>query len=132
MKKTETGEKSLRPNKAELIILLIIVVIGAALVLIFLLMRKPGGEVIVSVDGKEVARYQLTEDIDTVIQGIGGTNHLVISGGSASVTDADCPDKLCVGMGAISHVGDSIVCLPHRLSVRIAGDDTAAPDAVVS
>ena len=60
------------------------------------------------------------------IEGIGGTNLLVIADGSASVTEADCPDALCVGMGKISRTGQSIVCLPHQVVVEV-GDESEEP-----
>ena len=48
-------------------------------------------------------------------------NTLVINGGKASIVSADCPDKLCVHQQEISKAGESIICLPHKLVVRIEG-----------
>ena len=45
------------------------------------------------------------------------------------MTDADCPDKLCVKTGRISKTGETIVCLPHRVVVEIIG--AAADDSGV-
>jgi len=47
------------------------------------------------------------------------------------VTDADCPDRLCVKQRAISKQGETIVCLPHRLIVKIEGGDAPDVDGVV-
>ena len=124
-------QKPIRRSGWELIIVTAIAVIGAALVLVFFLMKKPGTSVIVSVDGKETARYELDKDTDIVLQGVGGTNRLIISGGTARIEEADCPDKLCVHQGGISDVGESIICLPHHVSVRIEGDGADDTDAVV-
>ena len=56
----------------------------------------------------------------------GGTNLLVIRDGAAWIEEADCPDALCVGMGRVRRVGQSVVCLPHKVVVEIVGetDDT--------
>ncbi len=46
--------------------------------------------------------------------------------------EADCPDKVCVGMRRISKSGETIVCLPHKLVIAIvnADPDSSVPDAV--
>ena len=129
----ESGANRRSPGKSDIIIWAAVIIIGAALLLVFLLTRKPGAYVIVSVDGKETARYSLSDSVDTMIHGYnGGTNHLVILDGEACLAEADCPDRLCVKQGRISQVNDSIVCLPHRVSVHIVAADSDAPDAVVS
>ena len=50
-----------------------------------------------------------------------GTNTLTVSGGTAQIVQADCPDQVCVRQGAVRYAGESIVCLPHRLIVTIEG-----------
>ncbi|MFR4337598.1 MAG: NusG domain II-containing protein [Lachnospira pectinoschiza] len=49
------------------------------------------------------------------------------------MTDADCPDKLCVKTGMISKTGETIVCLPHRVVVEIIGAaaDDSGVDSIV-
>ena len=114
-------------------IIAIIAAIGIGLVVIFLLTKKNGTSVVVSIDGKEIERYGLNENVDTEIEGVGGKNRLIIRDGEAWIEEADCPDKLCVKQGRISHTNESIVCLPHRITVRVIGEsDENTPDAVVS
>ena len=60
----------------------------------------------------------------------GGTNELVIEDGEARLTEADCPDSLCVNMGRISRSGQSIICLPHQVVVRIVDDSAAETQGV--
>ena len=86
-----------------------------------LLSRQAGQAVIVEQDGQETARYALLEDRTVKIEGQGGFNILVIEGGQVWLSDADCPNLLCVKTGKIRYAGQSIVCLPHRLVVKIVG-----------
>jgi len=37
--------------------------------------------------------------------------------------EADCPDKLCERTGWISRPGESAICLPNRIVVRIEGEN---------
>lgn len=85
------------------------------------LFRRDGAAVVVEQDGRETARYVLTEDRTVKIEGTGGYNILVIEGGEVWLSEADCPNQLCVKTGKIRYAGQSIVCLPHKLAVRIVG-----------
>ena len=84
-------------------------------------LRRDGAAVVVEQDGKETARYALDENRTVRIKGQGGYNLLVIEGGEAWLLEADCPNLLCVKTGKIRYAGQSIVCLPHKLAVRIGG-----------
>ncbi len=81
-------------------------------------------------DGEVYAEYPLYED-RKVLFDYGqqeGMNVLVIENGSAAVTEADCPDKLCVKQRAVSRDGESIVCLPHKLVITVVGGEEAEYD----
>lgn len=49
-------------------------------------------------------------------------NTVHIEKGFISISDANCPDKLCVNQGKIDSNVYPIVCLPHGLVVRIVSD----------
>ncbi|MBQ6026404.1 MAG: NusG domain II-containing protein [Lachnospiraceae bacterium] len=44
---------------------------------------------------------------------------LVISDGKADMESADCPNQICVHHSAISHTGETIVCLPNRVVIEV-------------
>lgn len=105
-------------------ILLIAALLIAALVAwgALRLTRERGGEAIVTVDGELAATIPLTVDATLPIgSGKGFLNVVEVSGGRVRVSEADCPDRLCVRQGWISYDGESIVCLPHKLIVTVRG-----------
>lgn len=94
--------------------------------------QRQGAYVTVSVDGEVIKTLSLSENQSYEILGYdGGVNYLVIEDGYAYLSDADCPDQICVKTGKISKVGETIVCLPHRVVCEVLkeGED-AAIDAV--
>ena len=115
------GQKKAAPKRGD--VYLIGGCLLAALILFGLwwMLRQTGTAVIVEQDGRETARYALTEDRTVKIEGTRGYNILVIEGGEVWLSEADCPNHLCVKTGKIRYAGQSIVCLPHRLAVRIMG-----------
>lgn len=98
--------------------------------ILYLFLRPGGGGAwaVVTVDGEETARYELSRD-QTVTIGDADYNVLVISHGAAEIVEANCGDHTCIRMGKISRKGEVIVCLPHRLIVRIEGGGTSPFDA---
>ena len=106
--------------KNDIILIFSVIVVAVTALLIYFLNMEDGNYVVVNVNGEETARYSLSEDYETEIITEGdNTNKLVISNGKASVSNANCPDKICVSHREISNVGESIVCLPHKLVISI-------------
>ncbi len=105
--------------------------VAAALALFLLgkifLFPQEGGVVSVY-RGKELLfSCPLTEERrEEIVSPDGGKNVLVIQNGEAYIEDADCPDKLCMRQGRIAKAGETLVCLPHRLSVTIEGGEGSA------
>lgn len=106
-----------------------ILLIALAIWLIQRSRAKEGAYAIVTVEGNEVARYSLKVDGEWDLNG--GTNHLVIRGGEAWLSEANCPDKLCVKQGKVKLGGQTVVCLPNKLTVRIISDDEESVDIVM-
>jgi len=111
------------------IILIAALLILAVLLFVFLRSHELGAGVIVRVEGVEIARYSLAEDGSFSLNG--GTNTLVIKDGEAYLSDADCPDRLCVRQGKIKYTGETITCLPNKLTVAVYGAEDSGIDAVV-
>lgn len=94
--------------------------------------RKEADSVQILQDGELIDTCPLWEDDERVIstKEKEGYNLLMISGGKAFLSDADCPDRLCVKQKAISRNGESIICLPHKLVIRIVAKEESGLDAV--
>jgi hypothetical protein len=110
------------------LILILAVLVGAGLIAgAIALAKKPGAYVRVEQDGKMIALYPLDEDRREVFpdRDIAEGNVLVIEGGRVHMESASCPDKLCVKQGTRSQVGETIVCLPHRLAVTVISREEA-------
>jgi len=87
---------------------------------------------VITVDGKTVAELSLAKDGEYTAQTEYGYNKIVVENGEAYITEADCPDGLCIRQGRISKDGQTLVCLPHRLVVTARSSEKSGVDAVVS
>ena len=106
-------------SKNDMILILILLVIGG-IFMMYQRNRPAGTQVLIKSDNEVVASFPLAEDHVYTVTNELGTNTVIIEHGQAYVTDADCPDKICEQMGAISKPGETIVCLPHLLVVEVS------------
>ena len=84
--------------------------------------------VVITLNGRLYGTYKLAADISLDIDTGNGNNTVVIQGGKVWMEEADCPDRYCISKGQISRVGETIVCLPHRLVVEIRAGSPGAED----
>ena len=118
-----------KKHRADLLLILALLLLAGAAWLYMSLTREPGGEAVVTIDGEERARLPLDEDGQWVFESARGENTLVIENGEAYISQASCPDHICVHQGRVSFDGETIVCLPNRLIVTIEGGKSAETDA---
>ncbi|MBQ9459696.1 MAG: NusG domain II-containing protein [Oscillospiraceae bacterium] len=77
-------------------------------------------EAVVSVNGTELERVPL-QNAERVYQSNGYTVRVEFSADGVWVAASDCPTQDCVHTGRITRAGQSIVCLPARLTIVLAG-----------
>lgn len=115
-------------KKADIFVIFLII-ISSFLIYIFTNKLQRGNDssskkVVITVDGKIFKEVELKEntnlDIDVNTQY--GNNEVHIENGEVHMHESDCKDKICMKMGKISLSGDSIICLPNRLMVKIVED----------
>ena len=144
-------------RKADIILFIVLVITGLAASAALTLSHDEAGsnaKVIIESGGDLYARYPLSEDRTVVVPApkqisvdapaadpdesasaqYDYYNVVIISSSKVSVTEASCKNQVCVKHGAISRPGESIVCLPNRLVVRIenGSEEGGGYDSVTS
>lgn len=85
----------------------------------------------IRLNGEVIRSIPLTAEEEFTVDCGSGWNRVRVSGGSICVTDADCPDRVCVSTGEISGGTVPIICLPHRLEIVIVSGAEPEFDADV-
>lgn len=82
---------------------------------------------VIKQNGKVIKRINLTklkEDEELVVSTEDKHyNEIIIKKDMIYISEADCPDQICVKTGAISKPGDTVVCLPNKLIIAIEGEN---------
>ena len=104
--------------------LLILTLLLIGIILLFVLRGRSneGSYVIIMYQNEEKARFSLASDGIYNINN--GKNKIEILGGKVRMTYADCPDELCIRQGWIEYDGQSIICLPNKITVMVSGGDS--------
>lgn len=111
-------------KKQDLFVIAAALAVAAVMCLIIYLPGGNSGEYVqVEIDGETVATLPLGEDAERTFTTELGSNTLVIRDGTAYISEADCPDKICVRHSKIHRNGEAIICLPHRTVVTVIGAD---------
>lgn len=126
----------LKPNLWDILVVLAVVALAAASALTVWPGRDSGSlTAVVTADGEELDRFapaDLAAGPRTYTHN-GYTLTVTAEDGGLRVSEADCPTQDCVHTGAISRSGQSIVCLPARIIIQLAGGqaDPGSVDVVI-
>ncbi len=115
------GLGSMKKNDFKLIAVIAALALAAfAGISLYSVRTTREGEAVVYFDGDEQGRYPLNQDISVEIPSEDGNyNRLQIKDGKANITEASCPDKICVKHRPVQSQGESLVCLPNKVVVEI-------------
>lgn len=117
--------------RADIIIILLVALLALASVLFVFGGNGSPKYVCVKLNGIITAEYSLEKTGEYEIIGENGiTLTLVIEKNGVSVKHAECPDKLCEKTGWISGAGQSIICLPAKISISLEGSSEEIDAAV--
>ena len=109
--------------------ILCIAIFAFGILAFFWIWNTSGNSVVEIVqDGTVIRRIDLSdvEEVQTLeISWEESSNTVLIKDGTICVSDAKCPDGLCVKMGTLKSNAMPIVCLPNHLVIRFAGEDDA-------
>lgn len=89
---------------------------------------------VVYADGAELDRVTLSDAVARRTYSANGyALNVEFRPDGVQVLTADCPTQDCVHTGTVKFGGQSIVCLPARIVIRLEGGaaDSDAPDAVL-
>ena len=68
----------------------------------------------------------LGEDTTVTVAGSLGTNIIEVADGRVRCLESDCSNQTCVKQGWVSGLGQTVVCLPHKLIVQLVADPADA------
>lgn len=118
-------------RKRDLLIFLLAAVLAGVGFLQWL--PKSGAPVaVIEQNGKEIRRVALSSipHPETLVLEGEISVTVLLEPGQVSIVHSDCPDQICVNTGVLTRPGQSAVCLPARVAVRIVGETQSGVDGM--
>ena len=120
----------LKFRPGDLIAAAAIAVLAGAVALIFFTGRSTGpAEAEIRQNGELIDTIPLDTDTEFTIEG-DYINVVTVRNGEIAITSSDCPGEDCVHSGWRGTSGQSIVCLPNLVEIRIVPSDGSAYSGV--
>ena len=120
----------------DIALILIILALSTVILLVTRSRKEQGAYVVVMVQNREIACYSMAINGIYDINGDnannannanndnnGVINRIEIKDGRVRMLEASCPNHLCIRQGWIRFEGQSIVCLPNKVTVIVRGTD---------
>ena len=113
-------------TRVWVILICLLLAVSAAGILAVRALRTPGAMVQVTRDGQTEELIPLSRNSTHRYEAPGGGyNIVVVEDGRVRVSEASCPDQICVRHAPTDQTADPIVCLPNRLVVEILAPEGA-------
>lgn len=123
----------MKQNRIWILALGGIALLSLAAMLFLSMSQKQGDRVELYQNGVLLETLPLNKDVErNIVSDHGGYNVVRIQDGRVSVTEASCPDQVCVRHGPTKQTADPIVCLPNRLEVKVIYERDGGLDGVTS
>ena len=124
-------------KKMDIVIIAVLLILSFTPHLIFFKTSQKASKnnyAIIQVDGKihkkiDLSKVKKSEKVNLNLPN--GKNTLLGENNSIVMDSANCNDALCVKQGNISKVGQTIICLPHKLIIEIKGDELDSKDDLI-
>lgn len=114
----------IKPLEAVIIGLIVL----GSLAVIILMNNSRGSKTAVITCGEVKSELSLEKDGVFTLEGA----EFEVKDGKIRIVNAACPDKLCEKTGFIGAPGQSIICVPNKITVFIGGEnDGESADAVI-
>ncbi len=122
----------IKQRKIDIIVISILLILSLAIYLFFNFFKDTSTDVYAEIvlKGDVVKTVFLDEDKTFSIEEVPNVK-FEIKDKKIRFLESDCPDKVCVNTGFIGSSGQTAVCLPNALSIKIVPIDTNSKDSDV-
>jgi hypothetical protein len=111
---------------ADIILVCSVVLIAVVMLIVTTVNKKNGDKFEISVGGRVYGTYSLSEDRTVDVDGLCVVR---VKDGAVYMESSTCKGGDCVKHKPISKSGESIICLPNSVVIRVLGETEA--DAVI-
>lgn len=115
-------------NKFDIALIAAVIAASVVLAVINLTHHTPGYALEITVGGELYKILPLSEDTEIDVRGLCTVK---IEDGYASIPYSTCRNKICIAHRPINSPGESVICAPNGVVIRVTGElEESTPDFV--
>ena len=112
-------------KKGDYILIGVLLIVGFVIVFGHRIRKEDGEKVIITVKGETYKVLNINQEQELKVElDDGHYNIIKIEQEKVKMLEADCSNQVCVNSAEITSVGETIVCLPHQVVVKIVVQDS--------
>ena len=114
----------MKPKFGDFIIIILVLIIAASIFGAYLIPSDKNDKLIAQItqNGNLIKEIDLNTLTDTLTINIGDdTAKIIAQKGRIKFEESNCPDKICVNTGWLTKSGQSAICLPNRIIIKVIG-----------
>lgn len=108
-------------HKKDILIICIFIIIAITFFIFNYITSGDGGRVVIYVEGEVYKTVPIEENKTYIIENDGRENVVEVKDGCVKMKSASCDNQVCVEHKKISRDNESIICLPNKVVVKVAG-----------
>lgn len=120
-------------KKSDIALIIVLLIVCIATLLPKYLSKSDNLTAVVLRDGSEIERIDLSQVTEEYEIDLECEPKAIITVGPNYIfySYAECPDKLCVNTGKLTHAGDTAACIPSKTLVVLEGEKSSdSPDVI--
>ncbi len=104
----------------------IVAIIAIIFVILYFILKPDDAATLAAVEynGEQIMELRLEGDGQEVAMPHNENVVLAYGAGGIKFIASDCPDKVCIHSGLLSHSGEIAACLPNGTVVTVGGENT--------
>ncbi|MEG0571144.1 MAG: NusG domain II-containing protein [Oscillospiraceae bacterium] len=108
-------------KKRDILIIAVIVLVAIGSIFAYKEFQKKEGflTAVITVDGKKVKTLKLKGAPDAKLYLDEGNVWFEIKDEQIAFIDVDCPDKICQNTGFLKKAGDTAICMPKKVILKL-------------
>ncbi len=106
---------------------ILIIAVIACVFLVLLAINNSDDEALVAIveyNGEQIMELSIVNELETI--SMPHNENVILEYGSYGIkfVASDCPDKVCISSGLLTHSGEMAACLPNATIVRLQAEST--------
>ncbi len=122
--------RAMKATRADKALVAVFIIMTALSFNVRSFFSAPGSDALVYVDSALKYKIDMGVDKEYQVPVQNGVVIISVSGGRLYVRSAPCPRRICMMSSPVFKEGDTLVCVPNKMLIRVDGEEASGLDTL--